>query len=153
MTERPVKRGFRARGLGEIAIRTAHMAEMVRFYRDIVGLEVLSGGETSGITFFRIADGFGGHTQVLALFASDAGREVLHPRGVPVAGGAQSTLHHIALALPFEEQDAVRTWYDAHGVDYAVETFGWIGWRGVFATDPDGNTVEMVAYDGSLLDA
>jgi hypothetical protein len=27
----------------------------------------------------------------------------------------------------------------------------WIGWRGVFVDDPDGNAVELVAYDAGLL--
>lgn len=147
------ERGFKVRALGEIAIRTSNIAEMVAFYRDIIGLDVLSGDHRDGIVFFKIAEGFGGHTGVLALFAADAGRPELHPRGVPVAGGAQSTLHHIALSLPFSEQDAVRAWYDKKGIAYRVQNFGWIGWRGIFTTDPDGNTVELVAYDESLLDS
>jgi hypothetical protein len=43
-------------------------------------------------------------------------------------------------------------WYEAHGVTYHVENFGWVGWRGVFTQDPEGNTVELVAYDPDLLD-
>jgi hypothetical protein len=61
-------------------------------------------------------------------------------------------LHHIALSLPFEEQDAVLRWYDEIGQPYRIEEFGWIGWRGIFTEDPEGNTVELVAYDSSMLD-
>ena len=42
-------------------------------------------------------------------------------------------------------------WYDQNSVDYRVQVFDWIGWRGIFAADPEGNTVELVAYDRSLL--
>ena len=42
-------------------------------------------------------------------------------------------------------------WYDANGIDYHVEEFGWIGWRGIFAKAPEGNTVELVAHDESML--
>ncbi len=31
------------------------------------------------------------------------------------------------------------------GISYKIENFGWTGWRGVFLTDPDGNTVELVS--------
>nr|WP_170539896.1 VOC family protein [Ruegeria arenilitoris] len=148
------ERGFRPRALGEIAIRCADMAAMVDFYENVIGLTRLHGGHDSAITFFRIAEGFEGHTQVLALFHHEAApRPGLHPSGAdkPMTG-AQSSLHHIALSLPFAEQEAVMPWYDQIGQPYRVERFGWIGWRGVFTTDPEGNTVELVAYDGSMLD-
>jgi len=147
-------RGFRPRALGEIAIRCADMGAMVEFYETVIGLERLNGDHNSAITFFRIAEGFGGHTQVLALFHHTAApRPGLHPTGAdrPVTGGA-SALHHIALSLPFAEQDAVMRWYDQIGQPYRIELFGWIGWRGIFTQDPEGNTVELVAYDPSLKD-
>lgn len=146
--------GFRPRALGEIAIRCADMAAMVDFYETVIGLTRLDGGHDSAITFFRIAEGFGGHTQVLALFHHTASpRPGLHPTGAdrPVTGGA-SALHHIALSLPFTEQEAVMKWYEKIGQPYRVERFGWIGWRGVFTNDPEGNTVELVAFDRSMLD-
>ncbi|MEW2918987.1 VOC family protein [Ruegeria sp. ANG10] len=147
-------RGFQPRALGEIAIRCADMGAMVAFYEDVIGLERLSGDHNSAITFFRIAVGFGGHTQVLALFHHTAApRPGLHPSGAnKPTTGAGSSLHHIALSLPFAEQEAVMRWYDKIGQPYRVEQFGWIGWRGIFTEDPEGNTVELVAYDPSMLD-
>jgi catechol 2,3-dioxygenase-like lactoylglutathione lyase family enzyme len=62
------KRGFRPRALGEIAIRTHNMAAMVAFYREMLGLELLTTRDQGRIAFFRLADGFAGHTAVLALF-------------------------------------------------------------------------------------
>ncbi|WP_170382141.1 VOC family protein [Ruegeria atlantica] len=147
-------RGFHPRALGEIAIRCADMGAMVEFYENIIGLQRLSGDHNAAITFFRVAEGFGGHTQVLALFHHTAApRPGLHPAGdsTPVTGGG-SSLHHIALSLPFEEQEAAMRWYDKMGQPYRVEQFGWIGWRGIFTEDPEGNTIELVAYDPSMLD-
>ncbi|MEM1272422.1 MAG: VOC family protein [Pseudomonadota bacterium] len=149
-----MERGFAVRALGEIAIRCDDIATMAHFYEDIIGLDRMTGNANSGIIFFRIADGFAGHTSVLALF--DKGYEArpgLHPTSTgPTETGALSSLHHIALSLPFEEQEAAMAWYAAHDIAYRVEHFGWVGWRGVFVTDPEGNTVELVAYDPSLLD-
>ncbi len=96
----------------------------------------------------------GGHTAVLALFRRDAAaRPGLHPG--PADGpltGARSSLHHLALALPASEQDAAIAWLAAQGLTRRVETFGWIGWRGVLTEDPEGNTVELVAHDPAFLD-
>ncbi len=147
-------RGFHPRALGEIAIRCADMGAMVDFYENVIGLECLTGDHNSAITFFRIAEGYGGHTQVLALFHNTAApRPGLHQAGAEKPKtGADSSLHHIALSLPFAEQEAVMRWYDEIDQPYRVEQFGWIGWRGIFTEDPEGNTVELVAYDPSMLD-
>jgi catechol 2,3-dioxygenase-like lactoylglutathione lyase family enzyme len=141
------KRAFRPRALGEIAIRTRNIEAMTAFYRDVVGLRILSRRDERGIVFFRLSDGFAGHTAVLALFDEPEADVV-----AGASGAAHSSLHHLALALPRAEQDAAQAWLDRQGIPYRVQEFSWIGWRGVFLNDPDGNTVELVAYDVSLLD-
>ncbi|MEO0909089.1 MAG: VOC family protein [Pseudomonadota bacterium] len=143
---------FKIRDLGEVAIRCADLDVMFAFYRDVVGLEVLSDTREDGIAFFKICDGFGGHTTVLALFLPNAGRPDLHPQGVEKPfTGARSSLHHLALTVAFEEQDAIRDWLEKNGVEHQEQVFDWIGWRGIFIKDPEGNTVEFVAADKSLL--
>jgi catechol 2,3-dioxygenase-like lactoylglutathione lyase family enzyme len=137
------RRGFRARALGEIAIRTPNVEAMTAFYRDVLGLRVLSTRGDGRIVFFRLSDGFAGHTAVLALFDE--------PQAEVVAGPC-SALHHIALTLPRAEQDAAQTWLEHENIPCGIEEFAWIGWRGLFLKDPDGNTVELVAYDVALLD-
>lgn len=141
------KRNFQVRGLGEVAIRCADVDRMSRFYEEIIGLEPLAGGYRAGIRFYRIGDGVAGHTTVLALFqCEDRAAE-----GVQAAIADQtSSLHHIALSLPREEQDSVVAWYEANGVAWRVEEFPWVGWRGIFVRDPEGNTVELVSYDASV---
>lgn len=139
---------FQVRALGEIAVRCREMDAMERFYSDVIGLEKLADRD-GGITFFRIAEGFGGHTSVLALFeAGTAVRSGLHPGLEPDASletGARSSLHHLALTVGWEEQSAVISWYQRLGQPHRIEDFDWIGWRGVFTQDPEGNTVELVA--------
>jgi catechol 2,3-dioxygenase-like lactoylglutathione lyase family enzyme len=143
---------FKIHQLGEIAICCADMDAMFEFYRDIVGLDVLSDTRDTGIAFFRICTGFGGHTSVLALFHNSAGRPDLHPSGsVAPETGAKSSLHHLALTVAFAEQEAIIKWLDDNAIDYKVQVFDWIGWQGIFMQDPEGNTVEFVAADKSLL--
>jgi len=148
-TEKPQ---FKPCALGEIAIRCAVMAEMVRFYEDIVGLERSGGEPDSTLTFFRIDEGFGGHTATLALFDAETSARPREEHSGPLAGPG-SSLHHIAPSLPFSEQDTVMRWYDSLNQPCTVEDFGWVGWPRIFTHDPEGNTVKMVAYDASLLDA
>ena len=143
--------GFKVQGLSEIAIRCVDFEAMFAFYRDIIGLEVMNLFEGPGIAFFSISQGVAGHTNVLALFRDGAGTkdEAADPSKPPLAG-ARSSLHHIALSLPFEEQAAAMRWYESKGIAYDIEIFDWVGWRGVFAHDPDGNTVELVAFNEGL---
>lgn len=139
------KRGFEVRALGEIAIRCKDFGAMRTFYRDVLGLEELEGSHAPGIVFFALGEDYGGHITVLALFAHDAGRPALHEQSGPPIAGGRSSLHHIALTVDHGEQDAAMAWFAEQGVDYAVQQFEWIGWRGVFIKDPEGNTVELVA--------
>ncbi|UXX81576.1 VOC family protein [Roseovarius pelagicus] len=142
------QRSFTIRALGEIALRCIDLESMVTFYRDVIGLEPLNDANNGCIVFLRIAEGFGGHTAVLALFRNDTeGAGQTRAGEVAPATGPGSSLHDIAFSLPWEEQDAVIAWYETLGREYHVETFDWEGWRGVFTFDPDGNTVELVAKD------
>lgn len=148
------ERGFTVRALGEIAIRCKDYSAMVAFYQDVIGLEPMREPEGAPIAFFRIADGFAGHTAILALFrhqVEGAGRTLASDQ--PPATGPGSSLHHIALSLPWSEQDAVIAWFEKLGLEYHVELFAWVGWRGVFTFDPDGNTVELVAKDPGWIGA
>lgn len=129
------ERGFNVRALGEVAIRCTDIRAMKQFYAEVIGLEHLADRSNEDITFFRIAEGYQGHTTVLALFAA----------AKPPETGATSSLHHIALTLGYQDQNRAIAWYETIGQPYRVEEFDWIGWRGVFTTDPEGNTVELVA--------
>lgn len=54
------------KNLGEVALRVNYLQLMKSFYQDVLGLEVL--GEFATAALLRIAEGYGGHTQVLGLF-------------------------------------------------------------------------------------
>jgi catechol 2,3-dioxygenase-like lactoylglutathione lyase family enzyme len=54
------------RGLGEIALRVNNMDAMQKFYEEVIGLPLMN--RDSDSAFFKIAEGYGGHTQVVALF-------------------------------------------------------------------------------------
>ena len=142
-----LKPPFKVGTLGEVAIRCIDFDAMVNFYANVLGLSEVSGNTSPDIRFFNLGAGIAGHTTVLALFSHDAlDQRAIHPDGAGAPQtGARSSLHHVALSLEFAEQEKAITWYEQLGQPYKIEHFEWVGWRGVFTEDPDGNTIELVA--------
>ena len=128
---------FTVRDLGEVAIRCLDLAAMTAFYRDIVGLEVIEGDYSDTIVFLRVAEGFNGHTNVVALFTATDEEEP--------EGGGTSSLHHLALTVKAEDLAPALVWYRAHGLEPTTAEHRWVGWDSVYVKDPEGNTVELVA--------
>jgi catechol 2,3-dioxygenase-like lactoylglutathione lyase family enzyme len=89
----------RIKGLGEVSIRVKDFERMERFYEQVLGLEVLDRSE--GIAFFKIAAGYAGHSQNLALFEA-SNRAFLEYKS-PQIDPDRSTLHHIALNIALED--------------------------------------------------
>jgi catechol-2,3-dioxygenase len=139
--------GTRAiKGLGEIALQVKDLEGMTQFYAEVVGLEVLR--RFPHASFFRIADGVAGHTQVLALFdryAEDGRRQT-------AAGRRPPPLDHLAFGI--ELADLVRERERLRGLGFEVSeaVHGWVGWRSLYVDDPEGNVVEWVCYDAAILD-
>jgi catechol 2,3-dioxygenase-like lactoylglutathione lyase family enzyme len=63
------------KGLGETVLRVRDLDRMKEFYSNIIGLELFK--EFPKVGFFKIADGFGGHTQVIGLFAEELYQSVI----------------------------------------------------------------------------
>ncbi len=126
------------RALGEIALRVNDLEVMREFYEKIVGLELMR--QFPGIVFFRIGEGYGGHTTVLALFARDQ-----------TVGVDQSTLDHLAFTIDIADYETERERLQAAGMEVRPEVFDWVGWRSLFIHDPEGNTVEFVCPDPDLI--
>jgi catechol 2,3-dioxygenase-like lactoylglutathione lyase family enzyme len=82
---RPIK------GLGEIALRVEDLDTMQRFYEEVIGLELIKRFDNAA--FLKLADGYGGHTQVIALFdrKTQAGYAGLDP--------PKTTVDHIAFEI------------------------------------------------------
>src|SRR5271167_1111287 len=80
------------RGLGEIALRVNNLDAMQKFYEEVIGLPLMT--RVPDCAFFKLADGYGGHTQVLALF--DRSKSP----GYRGTDAATSTIDHIAFEVP-----------------------------------------------------
>jgi catechol 2,3-dioxygenase-like lactoylglutathione lyase family enzyme len=136
----------RIKGLGEVSIRVKNLDAMQKFYREVVGLEVLRREES--FVFFKIAEGYGGHTQNLALF--DATNIMfLEPKSLHLSSD-QSTLHHIALNIALEDYESEKRRLEALGLKVQATQHEWLHVRSLYFPDPEGNLLELVCYDASV---
>jgi len=130
------------RGLGEIALRVNNLDVMQKFYAEVIGLPLIK--RFPKAAFFKIADGYGGHTQVLALFDRSDGPG--HRR----TDSGTSTIDHIAFEIPLADFADERKRLEALGLQVETAEHAWVHWRSLYVADPEGNQVELVCYDASV---
>ena len=140
------KSKFRVKGLGEVSIRVRNLDAMQKFYEEVVGLEVLRRDE--GFVFFKIAEGYGGHSQNLALFAAD-NMDFLEPKSKELSP-EKSTLHHIALNIALEDYKTEQMRLEGRGIKVVATEHEWLHVRSLYFADPEENLLEFVCYDASI---
>ena len=133
------KSNRRVKGLGEVSIQVRGLDAMHKFYEEVVGLEVLRRDDEERFVFFKVAEGYGGHTQNLALFEAS---KTLNPH--------QSTLHHIALNVALEDFETEKMRLEGLGLKINATVHEWLHVRSLYFYDPEGNHLEFVAYDETV---
>lgn len=130
------------RGLGEIALRVENLDAMQHFYADVIGLELMQRFPTSA--FFRIAEGYAGHTQILALFDRTAAPDYtgLDPE--------RTSVDHIAFTIALADFSPEKARLENLGQTVRTAEHAWVQWRSLYVDDPEGNTVELVCFDPSI---
>jgi catechol 2,3-dioxygenase-like lactoylglutathione lyase family enzyme len=86
------------KSLGEIAFRVDDLETMQKFYEEVIGLKLMKRFPQSA--FFEVAQGYGGHTQVLALFDRSTAQDY------PGLSSEKSTVDHIAFAVSLADFDS-----------------------------------------------
>lgn len=121
----------------ETALYVDDMPRAVAFWRDVMGLRVMSGGER-----LTALDAGGG--TVLLLFGRGATRHGLQfPGGrIPPHDGAGPL--HVALGVEVAALDAWSARLEGHGVTIESRVAWDRGGRSVYFRDPDGHSVELV---------
>jgi catechol 2,3-dioxygenase-like lactoylglutathione lyase family enzyme len=136
----------RIKGLGEVSIRVQDLESMRKFYGEVVGLQAL--WQEESYVFFKIAEGYGGHTQNLALFTADE-RTFLKDKSTQLSP-EMSTLHHIALNIALEDFEPEKERLEALGLEVRAVDHEWIHVHSLYFSDPEGNLLEFVSYDERL---
>jgi catechol 2,3-dioxygenase-like lactoylglutathione lyase family enzyme len=146
--------------LDHVSVTTADLARSVAFYRDVVGLPLLGSGEAAepelstllGMEDVRLrwAELDLGGGQILELI------EYVTPTGEPLDVRANRPgAGHIGLAV--EDFDAVHSRLVEAGAMTSerpvvlTEDGDWKGTRSLYARDPDGVAIEVVARQGRVV--
>jgi len=136
----------RIKALGEVSIRVKDLDTMHKFYEDVVGLDVLS--REDNFVFFKIAEGYDGHPQVLNLFDA-ADLSFLHAKS-PQLSPAGSTLHHVALNIALEDYEPEKQRLEGLEIKVLATEHEWLHVRSLYFADPEGNLLEFVCHDDSV---
>ncbi len=125
-------------GLAEIVLWTADRARSLGFYRDLLGLELISPPDMPN-AFLKAGEGRAGIPQML----------VLVPRPPSLADQpAGNQLHHLALELRPADFEAQRRALIAAGYQPRSGQHPVVSSRTMYVDDPDGNEVEFICQDG-----
>jgi len=126
------------RKIDHLVLRSTHIEEMIRFYRDVLGCKLERAlTPDKGLVQLRAGDG------LIDLVAVDS--ELGRAGGGP-PGRTANNLDHFCLELERISEVELREWLETHGVvcghfetRYGATGFG----PSVYISDPEGNTVEL----------
>lgn len=62
-----------------------------------------------------------------------------------------STLDHVTFRIPLEAYEEELDWLEGLGLEVVTAQFRWMRSRALFVRDPEGNVVQLVAHDPSLV--
>jgi catechol 2,3-dioxygenase-like lactoylglutathione lyase family enzyme len=123
------------RGISEIVLWAHDAPAMVRFYRDVLGLTVISPPERPNPIFLRAGEGHAGIPEMIVV--------VQLPADAPPFGRPR-TLHHLALELEPADFDAEQRRLEALGFTLRSGQHPVIPSRTMYLDDPEGNEVELI---------
>jgi len=127
---------IRIDGLAEVVLNVRDMDRALAFYRDLLGLAVISPPERTNPVFLRAGAATGELPAMVVLVQLPAdAAEFAAPR----------TLHHLALAIPAETFDAAGETLAAHGLTVRTGQHPVLPSRTMYVDDPDSNEVELIA--------
>jgi catechol-2,3-dioxygenase len=131
----------RTTGFAELVLVVDDVPGVAAFYRDVVGLSVMTEADDSWAWFWT------GEPDASARLALHRG-SLLFEEHSPHPAGYRWGQVHFALDIPREHLDAALEQARAAGVElYGPQRFEWMGATSWFLYDPAGNLVEFWSPD------
>ena len=125
------------RALTELVIWVRDMEEALQFYRDVLGLSVMSPPDFRGAVFLQVGESKEIPQQIIL---------VPLPKDAPGASAerTQRALHHVGVELAPGEFERERERLEGLGFDVRLGEHPFLPLRGMYIDDPDGNEVELI---------
>src|SRR5687767_246001 len=123
------------RGLAEVVLTVQDVQASVAFYRDVLGLQVISPQEFKGPVFLQASGGKAYVTNMLVLAPAK-------PGSVPFA--KPQSLNHIGFEVDSETFDAEVARLQNLGLEVRFGKHPLFPSRTAYVSDPDGNEVELI---------
>lgn len=123
-------------GLGEVVLNVRDMGRSLAFYRDLLGLGVISPPEMRSPVFLRAGEAAPGLPAMIVLVQ-------LGPEAPPF--GSPRPLHHLAVTVGEGELPAAERALQRAGLEVRSGQHPILKMPTLYVFDPDGNEVEVIA--------
>ena len=127
------------RGLTEVVIWVHDMQQSLNFYRDILGLMVMSPPDFRGAVFLLVSQQPDTVPQQLVLVPLPEGTDAFPTERV------RRPLHHLGIEVAREDFESERERLQSLGFDVRFGEHPFLPLKGMYLDDPDGNEVELIA--------
>ena len=127
------------RGLTEVVISVHNMEKSLNFYRDTLGLLVMSPPDSRGAVFLKVSHQPDTVPQQLVLVPLPEGTDAFPTERV------RRPLHHLGIEVAREDFESERERLQALGFDVRLGEHPFLPLKGMYLDDPDGNEVELIA--------
>jgi catechol 2,3-dioxygenase len=131
------------RGLAEVVLMVQDMPSALRFYRDVLGMEIISPDQMQGPKFLRVGPAREGLPAQVVLVPRPADAPALP------ADRRLRNVHHIGLEIGAGDLPAERARLEGLGFEVRTGTHPFLSVEAIYVDDPDGNEVELVAWTGT----
>ena len=123
------------RGLAEVVLTVQNLPASLAFYRDVLGMQVISPAEFKGPVFLQAGGGQKYITNTIVLAPAKPGTP---PYAKPQA------LNHLGFEIDGESFDAEVARLQGLGLEVRFGKHPLFPSRTAYVTDPDGNEVELI---------
>lgn len=131
------------KALGEVNLRVRNLKRMIKFYTSVLGLKTIY--RSNKHVFLKVCNGYGGHTQVVALFNYRYDGEWKESPKI-----AATTLEHTAFNIRLKDFKSEKVRLEKIGLEVSEELHPEVHWRSMYFHDPEGNKIEFVSFDKSV---
>jgi catechol 2,3-dioxygenase-like lactoylglutathione lyase family enzyme len=126
-------------GLIEVVLVVEDIARSLGFYRDVLGLEVMSPPE-SPVKFLRVGAARSGVPQQIVMIPRSMASDQPLPR--------TKALHHIGLEVARSDFESERARLTGLGFELRTGQHPFMPVDAFYLDDPDGNEIEIAAWRG-----